>query len=258
MTLAPPLEIRPLQSCIARLRTHRGPLLICGGGQDPLGLIRPLFVGLAGGRAARIAVVPVASTLDATRLGYTGLLKSLGASDVWMVDPEGDQADHPAVEAALRCASGICITGGDQKRLARSLSSTLTVRVLSAQLSAGTPVYTTSASSAALSDVMVAGLDDDDRVRVQPGLGILPGLTFETHLNTRNRHARLDDLVAREVNTLIVGIDENTALLFAPGTCRATVLGIGEVVVMGRRVEASRYHSGEVIDLEVWSETAPG
>lgn len=245
--------VERLHACIAQLRSHRGHLVVCGGGHDPAGQIRPAFVALAGGPAARIAVVPVASSLEATRGGYTKLFRSMGAREVWIVDPDEEQVNHPAVEDALRDATGICITGGDQKLLARSLADSLTLRTMVSRLRGGTAVYTTSAGTAALSDYMVAGLDHDDRVRVLPGLNILPGLTFETHLDTRARHQRLSDVAARKINALTIGIDENTALLFLPGTCQARVLGTGEVIVLGDGVEPRFLRSGTLLDLALWA-----
>ena len=71
----------------------------------------------------------------------------------------------PAVEPALGHATGICITGGDQKLLVHILRGTLTARCLLDALYNGKPIFTTSASTVALSDPMVAGLEDDDSLR---------------------------------------------------------------------------------------------
>jgi cyanophycinase len=240
------------EACISRLRARRGHLIAFGGGQDPLGQVRPAFVHVAGGAAARIAVIPVASRMDVTRQAYPDMLRSMGAGDVWIVDPEGDQANHPAVADALGHASGICVTGGDQKRLMRELGGTLAARCLEERLEAGTPLFTTSAGTMALSDVMVAGLDDDDRIRFGEGLGLLPGITIETHVNTRGRYGRLVEVVERGVNALTMGIDENTALVFEPRSSRGFVLGAGEVVLLADRgpaADALRFGAGASFDL---------
>lgn len=257
LTLARPLapQWERVQNCVARLRASRGHLFAFGGGSDSQRHVYPLFLEHAGGAVARIAVVPVASSRAATREAYLGLFRSKGVADVWIVDPEGEQANHPVVDQVLRYATGICVTGGDQKMLARTLRNTRAARSLDACLRAGTPLFTTSAATDALSHPMVAGLDRDDRVRTGPGLGLIPGITFETHVNTRNRHPRLADLVARGINALTIGLDEDTALHFLPGTCRAVVLGVGEVTVMAASGPASvpvRLRAGQVLDVEAF------
>lgn len=254
LTLADPPTAwwNPVHHCIAALRARRGHLVAFGGGQDPAGLVRPAFVHLAGGSAARIAIVPVASRVPQTREVYRSLFYGMGAADVWIVDPEGEQSNDPVIENALRHASGIVITGGDQKLLVRELENTLAARSLLAALEHGSTIFTTSAGTMALSDMMVAGLEDDDTLRIRPGLGFLPGITIETHVDTRRRHARLDELITRRVNPLIMGIDENTAAVFEPNSSRALVLGVGQVVVMGEEGPASdcpSYRAGQFFDL---------
>ena len=149
-----------------------------------------------------------------------------------MVDPEGAQANDPAVGPALQSATGICVTGGDQKRLVNEVRHTRTQHTLVDCLREGTPVFTTSAGTVALSDPMVAGLDDDDRMCIGPGLGILPGVVLETHVDTRRRHHRLFELRDRAVAPLVLGLDENTALLFEPRSSEALVLGVGQLTVL--------------------------
>ena len=183
---------------------------------------------------------------------YVDMFSQLGARDIWVVDPEGEQADHPAVDDALAHASGIVLTGGDQKRLARQLRGTRALNALEQALERGTPVYTTSAGTMALSDVMIAGLDVEARVILEDGLSMLPGLTIETHVNTRNRHGRLTELLGRQVNALVVGLDEDTALVFEAHSSRALVLGTGSVVFLAREgaaANAPRFHAGDTIDL---------
>lgn len=241
-----------VRACVARLRTRRGMLFAFGGGRDPAGRVRPAFMHYAGGDQARLAIIPVASWRLSTAEMYIDMLRQMGARDAWVVDPEGDQTDHPAVDDALGHASGIVITGGDQKRLARELGGTRALRSLERALDGGTPVYTTSAGTMALSDVMVGGLDDEGAVILQRGLGVLPGLTIETHVDTRQRHGRLTELVGRAETTLTIGIDENTAMVFEPACSRVHILGTGSVAVMAREgpaADAPRFGAGQSFDL---------
>lgn len=241
-----------VHACVARLQTRRGVLFAFGGGRDPAGRVRPAFLHHAGGDQARVAVLPVASWRPSTAEMYLEMFGQLGARDVWIVDPEGEQANHPAVEDAIGHASGIVITGGDQKRLANQLRNTLTQGALERALEDGIPIYTTSAGTMALSDVMIGGLDDDGRIVLLDGLGLLPGLTIETHVDTRQRHDRLMQVAQRRANALTVGIDEDTAMAFEPLSSRVHVLGTGSVVLIadeGPAADAPRFHAGQVFDL---------
>jgi len=207
-------------------------------------------VWLAGGHGARLAIIPVASRQEITREVYPRVFREMGAAECWIVDPDENQVDMPIVRGALEAASGIIITGGDQRLLTRLLKGTLTHQVVLECLTRGTPVYTTSASTSALSDIMVAGLEEDDSVRIEPGLGFLPGITIETHVEQRGRHHRLDEMMRRNVNQMVMGIDENTALVFEPETSRGHVRGTGGVTIHSMLGRTQHYRVGETIELE--------
>ncbi|MHB2015825.1 MAG: cyanophycinase [Candidatus Xenobia bacterium] len=222
-------------ACLDRLRSFRAPLIAMGGGQDPEGKLLPPFITMAGGASSRIAVIPVASYVPEMGQIYRERLLRLGAGEITVVDPDEGQVNHPAVWDSIEACTGICVTGGDQKRLSRLLRDSLLLHAVVEALQAGIPVYCTSASTVALSDHMVGGLDDDDTLRIMPGLDILPGVTIETHVTQRGRLGRLEELLARKINPVIVGIDENTALQFIPQTTSCTVIGCNNVRIHGKR-----------------------
>jgi cyanophycinase len=93
---------------------------------EPGGEILERFVDLAGGKRARIAIIPTASD-DPQRSGegYAELFRELGARDVdWMRVEERSDANAPETLQLLGQASGIFITGGDQARLVQLLVGT--------------------------------------------------------------------------------------------------------------------------------------
>jgi cyanophycinase len=240
-----------LVACVAQLRSFKGTLVAMGGGPDPEGQVLPEFIRLAGGPFARLVTVPVASYVREMSKIYFDILHEYGIQEVWHVDPEGEQCNWPIIRPSLLAASGIVITGGDQKRLAVQLVGTLVVEVVLEALRTGIPVYCTSASTVGLSDHMIGGLAEDDSVMMMPGLGILPGITIETHVTQRDRHGRLTELAARHVNPVLLGLDENTALFFIPGTSKAVVRGPGQVVVLCCRTPERSHvlHAGDVLDI---------
>src|SRR5262245_2690695 len=88
-----------------------GPLVAIGGAEDKLGKRQVLstFVSLAGGDAARIAVIPTASSLGPEVVEvYEALFMRLGASSVVATRPESrEDADDPAAAAILEDVTGI-------------------------------------------------------------------------------------------------------------------------------------------------------
>jgi cyanophycinase len=137
----------------------------------------------------------------------------------------------------------------------------------------------TSAGATALGPVMILGGDvrgsggdpdgqetADDRLRMGPGLGLLPASVIDVHFAQRGRLPRLVAAVGRHPSHLGIGIDEDTAVLVRSG--RFDVLGRGGVVTVdavpvadpsderaapGERVPGVRLHrlrADDTFDLE--------
>src|SRR5215212_2843941 len=106
----------PVASAPSR-RVTQGPVMPVGGAEEtePGGEILERFVDLAGGKKARIAIIPTASD-DPQRSGdgYATLFREMGARDAdWLrVERREDANGDPAL-SLLREATGIFITGGD-------------------------------------------------------------------------------------------------------------------------------------------------
>jgi cyanophycinase len=236
-----------------RLRSFRGSLLVFGGGRDPHGLVRPRFAWRCGGDQARLAIMPTASYMDFTGSAYVDIFRGFGVNDLWIVDPRGDAVNDNVVYQALAGATGIIITGGDQKQLSEVWRGSLVVEALLDRLRNGCHMFVTSASTVALSDYMVAGIDWDDQLWTTHGLNLLPGITFETHVTQRGRHPRLSELAQRGVNPVILGLDEDTALEFQPWTARALVIGTGAAHVHLHGSQGWReltFRVGDTLDVE--------
>ena len=230
-----------------------GRLMVIGGAEDRASdcSVLQAFAELCGGADARIVLITTASGRPAQSFAtYLAAFRRLGIGDVrelWLDSHE--QANGEQTHRTLAGATGIFFTGGDQARLqflARSRAiRTLRDRVADASLA----VAGTSAGATALGPVMILGGDvrgsgdddqerddpedretADDRLRMGPGLGLLPTSIVDVHFTQRGRLPRLVAAVARHPSHLGLGIDEDTAVLFRPG--RFDVLGQGEVVTV--------------------------
>lgn len=199
-----------------------GPILAIGGAEDKLDdkIILSTFVQLAGGRGARIAIVPTASSIEAAGERYKAIFLGMGAWSaevVYLADRQDANSDAP--QELLEPATGIFITGGNQLRLAALVGGTRVGRMVQHRHAEGAIVAGTSAGASILSSHMVAfgasGQTPRQRMaNMVAGFGLVPGVIIDQHFRQRDRIGRLLMLVASNPALLGLGIDEDTAALF--------------------------------------------
>src|SRR5918994_5382341 len=150
----------PVASAPSR-RVPQGPVMPIGGAEEtePGGEILERFIDLAGGKKARIAIIPTASD-DPQRSGdcYATLFREMVAREAdWLRVERREDANAEPTIALLRDATGIYITGGDQARLVRLLVGTLAMECIRMRNADGVIVAGTSAGASILSALMMAG-----------------------------------------------------------------------------------------------------
>lgn len=212
----------------------RGTLVIAGGGELPEDVARR-FVRQAGGRRARIVVIPTASetadqeTDDPERAErHLAPWKQLGAREVKLLHARSrETANDEAFIAPLKEATGVWFGGGDQSRIAAAYLGTAVERELTAVLARGGVVGGTSAGAAIQSRVMIAGGNPEPRMAA--GFDLLPGTIIDQHFLARSRQPRLWNAVTKHPSLVGIGIDEGTALVVSGR--RMEVLGKSRVVV---------------------------
>lgn len=196
--------------------------MIIGGAEDKLGQRRILrrFVALAGGPQAVIAVCATASSLgdEITDL-YEKVFYELGAAEVMSVRPVNRaEADSQVATKAIREATGVFFTGGNQARLSSVLRGTALGTQVTQMYRAGVLIGGTSAGASVLSEHMVAlgsgGETPKQRMAsLAQGLGLLPDVVVDQHFAQRGRFGRLLALVAQNPSLLGIGVDEDTAAI---------------------------------------------
>lgn len=180
------------------------------------------FVELCGGRRARIAVVPTASTDSGTGADYEGEFRVLGAATATSLSLETRvDCEDPAALAVLDLADGVFLTGGNQLKLSTTLGGTAVAKLLRRRNAEGQHVAGTSAGAAFLSEHMIAFGEEGPTPRVgmvtlAPGLGLTNRLIIDQHFRQRDRLGRL--LMALSLNPFGIGIglDEDTAAFIGP------------------------------------------
>ena len=227
-----------------------GSVIIIGGAEDKVRdrVILSRFASLAGGRDATIAVISTASSLGLEAGDrYKQVLGELGVSRVKAIHAvTRAQANDEATALALRDATGIFMTGGNQLRLSSTIGGTRLADAVLERFRQGAVVAGTSAGASAMSSHMIAfgasGATPKHRMaQIAAGLGVLPGVIVDQHFQQRNRLGRLLSLIAQNPSLLGLGVDEDTAGVV--GTDHVMeVIGRGSITVVdGARSETDAW-----------------
>lgn len=217
----------------------RGTLMAIGGAEDKLDdkAILSSFAHLAGGKKARIVIVPTASSIETAGLRYKAIFLGMGvesAEVVYIQSREDANADEKFEE--LGDATGIFLTGGNQVRLSSLIGGTKFEECVRRRNQNGAVVAGTSAGASILSAHMVAGgaegaVPKQRMAHMVAGFGLISNLIIDQHFRQRNRIGRLLSLVATNPGLLGIGVDEDTAAIFdADGTME--VIGRHSVTIV--------------------------
>lgn len=218
-------------------------LLVIGGAEDRVGKASLLrrFVKLAGGRKARVAIIPTASGFqEEVVAAYRQVFTRLGAGDLTVVNPHSrTEASHPEVAARLDEATGIFMTGGSQLKLSQFLPATPAGDAIHRAHARGAVVAGTSAGASIMSEFMISlgeeGLTPKQRTsQLSHGLGLLKGVVIDQHFAQRTRYGRLMSVLAVSPDLIGIGVDEDTAIEVESDE-RFTVRGVGGVFVLDCR-----------------------
>jgi cyanophycinase len=217
-----------------------GTVIVIGGAEDKVRdrVILNRFTTLAGGTDATVVVISTASSLGAEAgERYRQIFGELGVSRVRplhaMTRP---QANDESAAIAVRDASGIFLTGGNQLRLASTIGGTRLADAILERFRHGAVVAGTSAGASAMSSHMIAfgasGATPKQRMaQISAGLGLLPGVIVDQHFQQRNRLGRLLSLIAQNPSLLGLGVDEDTAGVVGPDHV-LEVIGRGSITVV--------------------------
>jgi cyanophycinase len=245
-------ETQPVQPVDTGIK---GSLVIAGGGALP-SIIREKFVELAGGKDARIVIIPTASA-DADIpekhpiFMWEGLQQSVRSTALFHTR-DRLVADDEASTQVLDDATGVWLSGGRQEELVRSYMNTKVIQKIQLVLEKGGVVGGTSAGAAVMSRPMIQGniknpLDNSINPDMSEGFGFLPGSIVDQHFKKRNRRDRLDKAMKALPGYVGIGVDEETALVVNRGG-KATVIGNSTVSIFAPSGSVELRH-GEETDL---------
>ncbi|MCI0584573.1 MAG: cyanophycinase [Chloroflexi bacterium] len=217
-----------------------GTVIVIGGAEDKIRdrIILNRFVSLAGGEDAVVCVISTASSLGhEAGERYRAIFGELGVRTVRPLHAmTRAQANDETFARAVRDATGVFLTGGNQLRLSSTLGGTRLAEAVLERFRHGAVIAGTSAGASAMSSHMIAfgasGATPKHRMAaIAAGLGVLPGVIVDQHFQQRNRLGRLLSLIAQNPSLLGLGVDEDTAGVVGPDLV-LEVIGRGSVTVV--------------------------
>ena len=221
-----------------------GHLVIIGGHEDRKREMEILkrFVELSGGAEAHIVVITAASTIaDEMWSIYDDAFGALGVEQRSHLEVTSRQdANSEEFVRRVEQATGIFMTGGDQKRLLALIGGSALDAAMHVALKVrGATIGGTSAGASAMSGHMLAQgraeiLPEKGSVSLGAGLGFLHRVVIDQHFSERQRLSRLLSVVAQNPYLQGIGIDEDTALVVDIGV-GIEVLGQGAVTIVDGR-----------------------
>jgi cyanophycinase len=249
-----------------QLRESHGHLVIIGGHEDRKHDMEILsrFVELSGGADAKIVVISAASTVAGEMWEiYDKAFRELGVGNRVHLHLQNRQSANDAEHIRdIQDATGIFMTGGDQKRLLAIIGGTRLDAAMHAALKLrGACIGGTSAGASAMSGHMLAQgraelHPEKGSVSLGAGLGFLHKVVVDQHFSERQRLSRLLSVVAQNPYLQGIGIDEDTALIIERGV-GIEVLGEGAVTIVDGRnmstniAEISDRETPELIDVRL-------
>jgi len=222
----------------------KGTLLIVGGGSLRDSGITEKFIELAGGKDAKIVVVPTAGG-NRNQDGSLKVYKEEDALRSWRTrglthvtllhtaDP--GTANTPEFVKPLTEASAVWFEGGRQWNLVDSYANTLAEQEFHRVLERGGVIGGSSAGATIQGDFLVRGAVEGNAQFVSPepehhqGFAFLRRSAIDQHINTRNRWDDIVPLIKDHPDLLGIGLSENTAIVVAGDTFE--VIGAWKVAV---------------------------
>lgn len=232
-------------------QSPKGHLIMIGGGDRPPVIIEK-WIELAGGKDARLLVIPTASELKDTGEYYEKQFRedygciNVSWLDVWT--PE--DANKPGLIEQIEQADGIFFAGGDQRRITRAFLDSPLEDAIRQAYQRGAAICGTSAGTACMSERMITGDGDFEVIRegsveLWRGFGLFPRAILDQHFVERQRQNRLLTAVLENPEYLGIGIGESTAAWLKPDGV-FEVIGDGWVMVFDAKGAAIRTRKGDL------------
>jgi len=202
----------------ARPSLPHGSLLIVGGGAMSKAMT-DRFVELAGGKKAKIVVVPTASeSAGVASDGDVAWLRKAGVKQIEAVHARTrTEANSPELLAKLQGSTGVWFGGGRQWRIVDAYEGTKIYDAFHDVLRRGGVIGGSSAGATIQGEYLVRGSPLVNTIMMaegyERGFNFLPGTAIDQHFTQRGREPDMQSLKRTFPQLLGLGIDESTAVL---------------------------------------------
>ncbi|MFN9719521.1 MAG: cyanophycinase [Planctomycetota bacterium] len=207
-------------------RVEQGSLVIVGGGGLPDEIVHR-FVNLAGGRKARIVVLPTAVSRDETSVEIPGFFKGADVERVTVLPQRGLEISSDEFQSAMKEATAVWFGGGRQWHFVDAYEGTGAVELFRDVLRRGGVIGGSSAGATIQGEFLVRGHPLGNTVMMaegyEQGFAFFPGTAIDQHFSQRRRQPDLIPVIQRYPGLLGIGIDESTAIVVSG--CNVEVVG---------------------------------
>ncbi len=194
-----------------------GSLVIIGGGGIPKGLV-DRFVELAGGKEAKIVVLPTAVPNPSPREGIAAAFRKAGAkSAIVLPGNTPDVVESKEYLDAMKEATGIWFGGGRQWHFVDAYENTRLLPLMHDVLKRGGVIGGSSAGATIQGEYLCRGgvftNFDIAYEGYERGFSFLPGVAIDQHFAQRKRFKDMSALMKLFPQYLGIGLDETTAIV---------------------------------------------
>lgn len=235
-----------------------GALMVSGGGIPTNDAIRARFMQFAGGKQAKLVIIPTSRSRFEFEAGSPEFEQRNiepwrayePASITILHTRSAEEANSDEFVKPLQAATAVWFMGANQNLHAAAYLNTKVEAEVYNVLQRGGIVGGTSAGAAIQSRVMIGGGREEPILTV--GLDLLPGAIVDQHFLARNRKVRLLKALEQKPGLWGMGVDERTAL-FVSGR-KLECIGESNVTILlpagaGRSVREITLKPGETHDL---------
>lgn len=213
---------------------EKGSLVIVGGGKVGPEIVNK-FMELAGGKSAKIVVIPTAAgraQYDESNGSYQ-LFKKAGATNITLLHTDDpNEANTAKFTAPLKNADAIWFGGGRQWRLVDAYGDTEAEELFWKVLDRGGVIGGSSAGATIQGSYLARGDTQNNQIMMgdhEEGFGFVKNIAIDQHVLARNRQFDLFEIVREKPELLGIGIDESTAVVVKKN--RFEVIGDSYVLI---------------------------
>jgi cyanophycinase len=217
-----------------RITVANGPLLLIGGAPVPDEAIVAM-IHLAGGRASKLAVIPVA-TLEHAQVAEEAVryFTRFGMRNIQVLElTTRERAESPEWSAHLAACDAVFLCGENASIGLEVLRGTYCARTLQEMMAAGKPVAGLGGAGAILAERLM--VQQDGQEVLTQGLGLGPSLAVDAYFTQQSRFGHLVKALNKEGATHLMGLglDSGAAVVIKDGD--AKVLGESSVTFLDAR-----------------------